>query len=261
MIFKNKSNFVLALGLIAGFAFWVFDGTVDAFFFQKNKTVLENIFSSDAHEIYMRVIVLILFLIVAFITRILLKQQEKINFDLEQHKNNLESLVATRTDELEKLATIDDLTQIYNRRKLYELTGFEIERSLRYKHPLSVIMIDIDHFKKINDNYGHDIGDQALQILTSTISNLIRAADIFGRIGGEEFVLILPDTDMKSAKEFAERIRLCIENEKFPAVNHITISLGVTQCIEKDKVHPLFKRADTALYTAKNNGRNRVASS
>ena len=156
---------------------------------------------------------------------------------------------------------LKDLHPIYNRRKLYELADIEIERSLRYKHPLSVIMIDIDHFKEINDNYGHDIGDQALQILTSTISNLIRTADIFGRIGGEEFVLILPDTDMKSAREFAERIRLCIENEKFPEVKHITISLGVTECIKEDKLHPLFKRADIALYTAKNDGRNRVASS
>lgn len=260
MIAINKPDLVLYLGISAGLVFGILDALIDAIYFDEGDSLLDSIFSPNPHEIYMRSIVLGLFIAVSLYARTLLKQQEKISSELEKHKNNLEGLVVKRTEQLEKLATIDDLTQIYNRRKLYELADYEIERSLRYNQPLSVIMIDIDHFKKINDTHGHDIGDQTLLSLSKIISNIIRKTDVFGRIGGEEFVLILPGTDIKSAKEFAERIRLCIENEKFSGVNHITISLGVTQCIEEDKLRPLFKRADTALYAAKNDGRNRVVS-
>lgn len=112
--------------------------------------------------------------------------------------------------------------------------------------------------KIINDSYGHDIGDQTLQALCKIISTTIRKTDIFGRIGGEEFILILPDTDLTAAKGFAERIRIYVENENFDTVGHITISLGVTQCIKEEQISPLFKRVDVALYAAKNDGRNRV---
>lgn len=261
MKIKNSSNITFTIGIIAGFLFWLLDAVIDVVFFSdEDNTIFKSIFAPEAHELYMRGIVLILFFITSLITRTLVIKQEKISLELEKHRNNLQGLVEMRTEQLEKLATIDDLTQIYNRRKLYELTGYEIERSLRYKHPLSVIMIDIDHFKQINDIHGHDIGDQTIQSLSNTISDIIRKTDIFGRVGGEEFMLVLPDTDLKAAKEFAERIRLCVENEKFNMVEHITISLGVTQCVEQDNIHPLFKRADSALYTAKNHGRNCVVS-
>lgn len=230
------------------------------FFNGADKNIFKSIFSPEAHELYMRGIVLFLFFITSLLARSLLIKQENISQELKKHRNNLQGLVEMRTEQLEKLATTDDLTQVYNRRKLYELAGYEVERSLRYKHPLSIIMIDIDHFKKINDNFGHDIGDQTLKTLTKVISNTIRAIDIFGRIGGEEFMLVLPDTNKIEAKEFAERLRASVEKENFPTVKHITISLGVTECVEEDKLNPLFKRADIALYAAKNDGRNRVVS-
>lgn len=261
MQFKNSSNFVFAVGIIAGFLFWFLDATIDVVYFgDGNENIFESIFSPETHELYMRGIVLFLFFITSLLARALLIKQKNISQELEKHRNNLQGLVEMRTEQLEKLATTDDLTQVYNRRKLYELAGYEIERSLRYKHPLSIIMIDIDNFKKINDNFGHDIGDQTLKKLTTLISNTIRATDIFGRIGGEEFILVLPDTNRKDAKEFAERLRASVEKEAFPMVEHMTISLGVTQCGEEDKINHLFKRVDIALYTAKNDGRNRVVS-
>ena len=129
---------------------------------------------------------------------------------------------------------------------------------MRHQHPLSVVMIDIDHFKRINDIYGHPVGDQTLQILSKTISAIIRSTDIFGRIGGEEFALVLPETKKQTAKDFAERIRLCIENEKFPDIGHLTVCMGVTQFYTDDSSSSIFSRADIALYAAKNSGRNRV---
>jgi diguanylate cyclase (GGDEF)-like protein len=111
--------------------------------------------------------------------------------ELEKHKNNLEGLVSIRTEQLEILATIDDLTQAYNRRKFFELARYEIDRNARHQYPLSVMMIDIDHFKSINDLHGHQVGDKTLHILSNTISSVVRATDIFGRIGGEEFAYVL----------------------------------------------------------------------
>lgn len=259
MAFKNNSNIVLALAILAGATFWCLDAVIDVVFFgDEDDSILKSIFTPSEHELYMRGIVLSLFLLSSFFTRSLLLKYEATAADLEKHKNNLQGLVEMRTEQLEILATIDDLTQIYNRRKFFEMAKYEITRNLRYKHSLSVIMIDIDHFKKINDLHGHQSGDITLQMFSATLSALIRTTDIFGRIGGEEFALVLPETPKQSAKDFADRIRLCIENQKFPDIGNITISLGVTQLYEDDTSDSIFNRADVALYAAKNSGRNRI---
>ena len=258
MFIKNKSNLILSSAILASAIFWCLDGMIDALFFETDESVLESIFAPDAHEIYMRSIVLLLFLIVAFFARVLLLQQEHISRDLEKHKNNLQGLVEMRTEQLEKLASIDDLTQIYNRRKFFELADYEIERNTRYQHPLSIIMIDVDHFKKINDRFGHQVGDTTLQLFSKIILQTIRITDVFGRVGGEEFALVLPETPKQAAKEFAERLRLCIENEKFPSIGKITICLGVTEFSNDDTKDSIFNRADIALYAAKESGRNKV---
>jgi diguanylate cyclase (GGDEF)-like protein len=119
-------------------------------------------------------------------------------------------------------------------------------------------MIDIDHFKEINDRFGHQAGDSTLQHVAKSIFDNIRTTDIFGRIGGEEFAIVLPETSKQAAADFAEKIRQLIEEEKFPGVDQVTICLGVTQCYENDTSSSLFSRADVALYAAKNAGRNRV---
>lgn len=258
MIFKNKSNQILLLGILSSLTFWVLDASIDSFVFEEDESFIENFFSSKPHEIYMRSIVILLFSIVTFYTRSLLRNQEKISKELEHHKTHLEDIVEIRTEQLEKLATIDDLTQIYNRRKFFDLASYEINRNVRHEHPLSIIMIDIDHFKNINDTHGHPVGDKILRLLSDTISSIIRTTDIFGRIGGEEFALVLPETNKQIASQFAERIRKCIENEKFPVIGHLTICMGVTQHYPDDSSSSIFSRADIALYAAKEAGRNRV---
>lgn len=258
MNIKNKPNQVLYLGILAGLAFWGIDGTVDALFFEKDESILESIFTPHAHEIYMRSIVMLMFIFITLFAHTLLKREEHANRELNYHKNNLEKIVSVRTEQLEVLATIDDLTQVYNRRKLFELAHYEIDRNVRHNHSLSIIMIDIDHFKKINDIHGHQVGDKTLQLFSQTLTSVIRSTDIFGRIGGEEFAIVLPETSKQEAKEFAERIRLCIENEKFPVIEHLTICMGVTQYYSNDTSSSIFSRADIALYAAKESGRNRV---
>ena len=159
---------------------------------------------------------------------------------------------------LEKLASTDKLTGIYNRHKFEELFDNEIERSLRYKDPLSLMMFDIDYFKKVNDTYGHDIGDMVLKDIVNLVSNSIRNVDIFARWGGEEFLILCPQTDLENTKVLAEKLRREIEEFTFSKVGNITSSFGVTVFRAKDNKKTFIKRVDDALYKAKNEGRNRV---
>ncbi len=162
---------------------------------------------------------------------------------------------------LERLATTDPLTKIYNRLKLNELLAFEIKKSDRYNLPLSLIMLDIDHFKEINDNYGHDVGDEVLVKLCESIAAGIRKTDIFARWGGEEFMIMLPNTPLDGAKTMAENLRKNVENTKFEKVGTITASFGVSEYIPNSSMREVLKRVDDALYAAKRGGRNMVVAS
>lgn len=163
---------------------------------------------------------------------------------------------------LQEMATLDGLTGICNRRYFLELSEQELKRCRRYHRPLSMIMLDIDHFKDVNDTYGHAIGDNVLQALTQTARIILRDADIFGRLGGEEFAIILPETNLVSASHVAERLRCAISKIKINAHHNeisITSSLGVAAINhEIHTIEMLLKYADQALYRAKNAGRNRV---
>jgi diguanylate cyclase (GGDEF)-like protein/PAS domain S-box-containing protein len=160
--------------------------------------------------------------------------------------------------ELQTRATTDTLTQVYNRIKYDEIVKREIERAKRYYHPLSLIMFDIDHFKMVNDTYGHAVGDYVLQALTQIVKLDLRETDYLVRWGGEEFVIIAPDTDIKRAEILAERVRKSAEEYKFESVGTVTVSFGVTQFTKEDTEDSLIKRTDDALYCAKRLGRNRV---
>ncbi len=157
---------------------------------------------------------------------------------------------------LEVLTTVDPLTEIGNRRYYEQKLQDELVRADRYKHPLSLIMFDIDFFKKVNDTYGHDVGDIVLKEYSALIKSLIRTEDIFCRIGGEEFMLILPDTDLKASHAIAEKLRKAVE--LFDSKVQVTMSFGLVQYEKNEKSHEIYKRVDTALYQAKNSGRNRV---
>jgi len=160
--------------------------------------------------------------------------------------------------ELERLASTDKLTGIYNRTRLDDLFNREIERSKRYKKSFGCAIFDIDHFKLVNDNHGHLVGDIAIKEISALIKNNIRKLDIFGRWGGEEFLLILPEINHEGMKYLLEKIREIISKHSIDKIGCQTVSIGATQYQQGDIIDSITKRADDALYEAKKGGRNKV---
>jgi len=183
--------------------------------------------------------------------------------DKTQSKNIIVSFsevttIVNKKRQYENDAYTDELTQIDNRAKFNIVFREEIEKSKKNKSNLSVILIDIDNFKYVNDSHGHTVGDNVLKKFTTLIVNNIRTTDSFSRWGGEEFVLLLKDTTSKEANVIAENLRQIIEKYDFDINKQLTCSFGVSSIDEKDTRESLFKRVDKALYEAKNSGRNRV---
>ncbi len=164
--------------------------------------------------------------------------------------------------ELERLATTDQLTDLWNRRYMLEVATNELGRFKRYGHTFSVVMFDIDHFKKLNDTHGHAGGDIALRECARILKDTVRRQDTLSRFGGEEFCIILPDTDLAGARVMAEKIRARVEDIEIAfddVMISFTISLGVTEAHADDATFDdILARADEALYAAKSGGRNRV---
>ena len=163
-----------------------------------------------------------------------------------------------KNQQLKTLAITDQLTQLYNRLKLDEVLMREIAQSQHESTPLVVIILDIDRFKQVNDTFGHRVGDSVLISVSRLLLSNIRATDTIGRWGGEEFLLILPDTPIENARIYADKLRGIIEEADFSPVKQVTISMGLASLRQQDTESALVERADTALYQAKNNGRNRV---
>jgi len=161
--------------------------------------------------------------------------------------NELEEKVKKITE----ISETDEMLGIYNRSKFFDILESEIYRSSRYEHPLSLIMFDFDKFKEINDEYGHLIGDKILIRMTELIKNEIREIDSFARYGGDEFMIINPETKLNGAVELAERLRKKIENEDFDEVEKATCSFGVAELKAEDDIDSLLKRVDDYLYKAK----------
>lgn len=159
---------------------------------------------------------------------------------------------------LKQLANTDSLTGLVNRLCFDRRLEKELERTRRHARPLSLIMLDIDHFKRINDTYGHDVGDQVLVHFAGVLLENVRLTDLCARWGGEEFALLVPETALKQAVSLAEKLRLAIVDTAFPMVRQITVSIGVTEVCPGDLVDHPIKRADQALYRAKAKGRNQV---
>lgn len=162
---------------------------------------------------------------------------------------------------LKSLAETDPLTGIYNRKRLDEVLERETERFLRYKHPFSVIMIDLDKFKNVNDRYGHHVGDEVLIQIVAILSTRVRITDTLGRWGGEEFMLICPEIETEATMHLAEGLCRAINEPIFATVGHQTASFGVAACQQGDKTNDVVKRADDALFVAKQRGRNQVVAS
>lgn len=164
--------------------------------------------------------------------------------------------------EVQRLAIVDELTHLYNRRGFFEIGNREVERAKRFKKPLSAIMLDIDHFKQFNDSYGHATGDKVLEGVATCCARQLRKVDIFGRYGGEEFSVLLPETTIANAHITAERLRRHAFQEPISTEHgllSVTISLGIA-AFEGNTIglEELLEHADQALYKAKESGRNRV---
>ena len=193
-------------------------------------------------------VVIVLLLLYRYMVLVRYNQQ----LNLAQEKIELQNQL------LAKLAITDKLTQLYNRAKLDEMLEYYQNLSLRYNEHFSIILLDIDHFKKVNDNFGHPAGDKVLTSIAKILKSNIRANDIFGRWGGEEFMVICPVTDINGTSNLAEQLRLKVAQQRLEKIGHITISLGVAEYQQGETVKTLINRVDKALYSAKAQGRNSV---
>lgn len=195
-----------------------------------------------------------------------LKAQQLLVENLLTSERLLEEQVKQRTEELleknrelEQLSITDQLTGIFNRLKLHQLLNSEIERSKRYNTPLSLLLLDVDHFKGINDNHGHPAGDSVLVEVAALLKQHSRSSDSVGRWGGEEFIVICTETHLDGAAQLAESLRATIASHRFTVDRQITVSIGITSVHTDDSLESLIERVDRALYQAKENGRNCVA--
>jgi diguanylate cyclase (GGDEF)-like protein len=170
--------------------------------------------------------------------------------------------MATLVEESRWMATTDALTGLLNRRAFLESTGREVARAKRYNDKLSVILLDVDHFKQINDKRGHAAGDMVLTAIGTLLSRALRTCDILARWGGEEFVLVLPSTGLEGAEQTAERVREMLEKASIKDGNGdvipVTASFGVAGYMPGENLEQVIDRADRAMYRAKSGGRNRV---
>jgi diguanylate cyclase (GGDEF)-like protein len=163
--------------------------------------------------------------------------------------------------ELEMLASLDPLSGLLNRRTLFQRIEIEIERSLRLGLPLTGIMIDIDHFKRVNDNFGHPCGDMVIREIGARLTRSLRKYDYAGRYGGEEFFVLFSNTTSELARSIAERFRKDVEDSAFPWENEmlkLTVSIGISQYIPGESPERWISRADAAMYRAKQRGRNQT---
>lgn len=182
--------------------------------------------------------------------------------------NDAITLVLTQRDvteqmekesQLKRLATTDMLTGLVNRSHFDAVLKSEANRQHRYARPLSLIMLDIDYFKDINDTHGHDVGDQVLVEFAHLLRRNLRKADCCARWGGEEFMLLAPETSLEQAVRLADKIRRAIKSTSFPVQGSVTASFGVVEVHPQESLKNVMKRADDALYLAKDNGRDQVS--
>lgn len=186
----------------------------------------------------------------------------KAMYDSRVNSIKVQNELEKNVEAFHKLSIIDNLTNIYNRRYFFDMSENLISIAKREQKKVSLIMLDIDYFKKINDTYGHQIGDFILIQLVKEIKSALRESDIFARIGGEEFTILLSDTSLEGASIIAEKIRLIIEEKTFEYNNtsiNITISIGISELNKENiSIADLYKESDKKLYEAKRSGRNRV---
>lgn len=223
---------------------------IDAAPFVKNeKLLLQTAVMTSAMVVFFA-------LLIAYLIYRSTKEQSR------QENERLEKLVKERTHEIEMLSKTDALTGLWNRGYLEEMLDMEFKRARRYKHDISILMVDLDHFKHVNDTYGHMAGDEVLRITSKLIQDSVRDTDFVGRYGGEEIVVILPETSLQMAETIGNKIRESIAAEPVSSDEHViavTASIGASSLrSEHNEYQEVFSEADEALYVSKEQGRNRV---
>ena len=172
--------------------------------------------------------------------------------------NDYQSKLEIKNYSLTKLSNTDHLTQIHNRHSIETILDRELKKVKRHKTELSLVILDIDDFKKVNDTYGHNVGDEVLKSIAKVVFSSIRETDYFGRWGGEEFIIVSPETSLNNALVMCEKIRSNIYSFDFKEVGRVSCSLGLASYSNDENEHTLIHNADTALYQAKNSGKNKV---
>jgi diguanylate cyclase (GGDEF)-like protein len=236
---EKPSRKILILGILIAILFWLFDASVDAFLLNEGGFI-ESILAPEIMEVWMRTIIMGLIIGLSVYSR--------------KHIIELEEMKA----ELKELATTDRLTQAYNRTKFDEIIALEMERARRFNHPLSILMFDIDNFKKVNDTFGHTYGDHVLRDIADIVRGHTRRINHLVRWGGDEFIIVPIETNLEGAGVLSERLRGAIDSFGFDKVGKITASFGVAQLKDDDTEDAFLKRVDDALYKAKTTGGNRV---
>jgi diguanylate cyclase (GGDEF)-like protein len=177
---------------------------------------------------------------------------------VQGHTLKHEQQVSQSNQKLQSMAIRDGMIGLFNHSFMEQLIGDAINRSKRSNIPLSLLMIDVDFFKKVNDSYGHNAGDEVLKLMAKLLDGSKRSTDYLGRWGGDELILLLTDTNLQGAVSVAEKLRSLVENHNFPYYPRLTISLGASEYRPQEEVSGFIGRADAALYRAKRAGRNRV---
>jgi diguanylate cyclase (GGDEF)-like protein len=246
-------------------------------YLETNELIHPFVGSSYRNSIDLTVVFILIFLVEYFLIRSLTNALENAQRELSERtliEAEREELISQLSEEiterqriqedLQQLARTDSLTGLFNRRYFFEIAGKEFAKSIRYHRPLSVIILDLDLFKGINDTYGHIFGDQALAHIGDLLRKAVRKPDVSARYGGEEFVVLLPETDGARARIFAERFRKLLADSPIQRDNdvvYLTASIGVAGKSDNDEVETLdqlISQADQALYKAKEGGRNLV---
>ncbi|NWG39142.1 MAG: GGDEF domain-containing protein [Hydrogenophilaceae bacterium] len=266
------------LGLLVAALFWVLDAIIDVSLFGTHDTFSDALLNPNPHELWMRCVVIVLLLVFAWHARRLgnklvdsmdlLKEQEHelgnhrdMHHVLKRQTDELARKVmreASEKEELRKLAYLDPLTGLYNRRRIEEILDASRMTERLSHNGLCVLLCDIDHFKSVNDQFGHFAGDRVLVRIGQLLKDHFRRGDAVGRWGGEEFLVVLPNLTQAEAEVISENFRARVEREYHPPKGKLTVSLGLAMLKPDELTESLLKRADRALMLAKQNGRNRM---
>ena len=245
------------VGLVTAFLFWIFYATLDSYLFTPDKTFLEAVFVDDSTELAMRSLVIVIIIGFAIYADRAIDKHKHMQHTLEAEIERRKRLEKS----LRQTANTDPLTSVYNRRRFYKLLRYEMNRVERYGGTFSIILCDLDHFKEINDRFGHHTGDTALKGFCDTVKSHIRRIDSLARLGGEEFVVLTPNTTAAEATVKAEKLRKLARGHIIEGKKNLSVSVGVAEYQVGDDSDSLLVRADRAMYQAKARGRNRVVTS